>query len=112
MLHSKVSAERAQASGSPASDPGRNQFVRCLMQVLWPAFIGAAMTVGLLFSVIDPVQIEWVSIHLNDNRAAAYTLAFLVFWLLFSLTCSLTWYLAITETPGGRPGRGKAGKSR
>jgi hypothetical protein len=74
------------------------------MQVLWPAFIGAAITVGLLFSVIDPVQIEWVHVQLGDNRPAAYTLGFLVFWALFALTCSMTWYLATTETPRGKPG--------
>ncbi len=104
MSESKVSADIPLASGSPAPDPGRNLFVRCLMQVVWPAFVGAAMTVGLLFSVIDPIQIEWVNVHLADNRAAAYTVGFLVFWVLFSITCCMTWYLAITETPKGRPG--------
>lgn len=107
MLESKLSTDIPIASRSPNQDPGRSLLVRCLMQVLWPAFIGAAITVGLLFSVIDPVQIEWVNVQLEGSRPAAYTLGFLVFWVLFSLACSMTWYLAMTETPKGKVGRGR-----
>lgn len=81
------------------ADPGRTRWVRCLMQVLWPAFVGAAITVGVLFSLVDPVQIEWVHVYLNDSRQASYTIGFLLLWVVFALTCSMTWYLASTETP-------------
>lgn len=114
---SPESAPGPEVEPGPGSEPereadvGSHVLVRCLMQVVWPAFIGAAMTVGLLFSLIDPVQIEWVSVHLSDSRPAAYTLGFLVFWGLFSVTCSITWFLATTETPGadqgGRPDPGR-----
>ena len=57
--------------------------------------------------MIDPVQIEWVHVQLEDSRPAAYTLGFLVFWALFAITCSFTWYLAITETPKGKMGRSR-----
>ncbi len=87
------------------SDPGRKPWVRCLMQVLWPAFVGAAITVGVLFSLIDPVQIEWVHVHLNDSRQAAYTVGFVVLWAVYSVACAMTWYLATTETPTGNVGR-------
>jgi hypothetical protein len=79
------------------------------MQVLWPAFGGAAVTVGLLFSLIDPMDIDWVHNYLNDSRQASYTIGFLLFWVLYSLTCSVTWYLATTETPRGRLGRQQRG---
>ena len=85
-------------------DPGRKTWVRCLMQVLWPAFLGAAITVGVLFSVVDPAQIEWVQIYLNQSREAAYTVGFIVFWALYSLACTITWLLASTEVPKGRGG--------
>jgi hypothetical protein len=80
-------------------DPGRKLWVRCLMQVVWPAFVGSAITVGLLFSLIDPLQIEWVHVHLNDSREASYTLGFLLLWILYTFACGVTWFLAITETP-------------
>lgn len=89
------------------SDPGRKAWVRCLMQVLWPAFVGAAITVGVLFSLIDPIQIEWVQVYLYDSRQAAYTIGFVVLWVVFALACSMTWYLATTETPTGKIGRNR-----
>lgn len=107
MLESKVSTDIPLAPQSPNPDPGKGLLVRGLMQVLWPAFIGAAITVGLLFSVIDPLQIEWVHVQLEDSRPAAYTLGFLVFWVLFAISCGMTWYLAATETPKGRIGRSR-----
>lgn len=96
-------ATQGESAGHP--DPGKKLWARCLMQVLWPAFVGAGVTVGLLFSLIDPLQIEWVNLHLNDSRQASYTIGFLLFWALYALTCSVTWYLAITETPKGPWGR-------
>jgi len=86
-------------------DPGRKLWVRCLMQVLWPAFLGAAITVGLVFSMIDPTQVEWVHTYLNDSREAAYTAGFILFWIVYSLACTMTWFLATTETPAGTMGR-------
>lgn len=94
-----------QQTSLAQSDPGRSPWIRCLMQVLWPAFIGAAVTVGLLFSAIDPLQISWVQLYLHESREASYTLGFLLFWVLYALACSMTWYLASTQAPAGKLGR-------
>jgi len=88
-------------------DPGRTLWVRGLMQVLWPAFIGAAITVGVLFSLVDPVQIEWVHVNLNGSREGAYTAGFIVFWVMYSVACFITWFLASTEAPEGKVGRSR-----
>lgn len=82
-------------------DFGRKPFVRFLMQALWPAFLGAAMSVGLIFSVVDPLQIDLVHDVLNDSREAAYTVSFIAFWILYSMVCGLTWYLASTDSRKG-----------
>lgn len=105
MSESGVSSEQHSVSPEPRPDPGRKTFVRFLMQVLWPAFVGAGLTVGLLFSLVDPLQIDSVSVYLHDSRQASYTIGFLLLWVLFSLACSVTWYLATTETPKHRVGR-------
>lgn len=99
MSNSKVTSDKPAHSLQPAADPGRHPVARFLMQVLWPAFVGAALTVGLLFSLIDPMEIDWVAAHLHDSREASYTIGFLLLWGLFSLACGTTWYLASTETP-------------
>ncbi|MFK8084004.1 MAG: hypothetical protein AB8B97_27290 [Granulosicoccus sp.] len=107
-LDNQPSHERAENHVTPGlrevPDPGRKWWVRCLMQVLWPAFLGASITVGLIFSLIDPLQIEWVHIYLHDSREAAYTAGFILFWIVYALACTLTWFLATTETPADRVG--------
>ena len=80
------------------NDPGQQLWIRCLMQVLWPAFFGAGLTVGVLFSMIDPARIDWVTNHLHGSREAAYTAGFFILWLLFSASCAVSWYLATTQS--------------
>ena len=73
---------------------GHNPFARFLMQVLWPAFIGAVIGVGMVFSLIDPLEIQLVNDSLNGNRLAAYTIAFFLFWLACGVACAITWSLS------------------
>ena len=77
--------------------PRLGKFGRCAAQVLWPAFMGAAMTVGLFFSAIDPLEIEIVGVNPGSSRPAAYTLGFFMFWMLFIVSGTITWLLASSE---------------
>ena len=52
------------------------------------------MTVGIVFSLIDPLQVVSGELALFDSREAVYTLSFLFFWLCYSAGCALSWYLA------------------
>jgi hypothetical protein len=74
-----------------------HRLTRCLMQILWPAFVGAIVAVGLLFSLIDPHQFDGLSVYLGGSREAVYTVGFLLLWAVFSFACSITWFLASTE---------------
>jgi hypothetical protein len=55
--------------------------------VLWPAFLAAAVTVGIVFTLIDPESIQLFGSHEGVSREAAYTVGFFAFWALFSLAC-------------------------
>jgi len=63
------------------------------MQILWPSFIWAAVMVGVLFSIIDPLSIDFVQAHFNESRQAAYTMGFILCWIVISAACTTTWYL-------------------
>ena len=67
---------------------------RAAMQVLWPGFVAAAVMVGIVFSVVDPLTIDFVHDNLGNSREAAYTVAFIVFWVIVSAACAMTWLLA------------------
>ena len=62
---------------------------RLLMTILWPSFLTAAISVGILFSLIDP---EILSIHDNTELSdvVIYSIAFFVFWVLGAITSGLT----------------------
>ena len=88
-----MSAVRGQGL-PPARRP---LFVRFLMQMVWPAFLFAAATSGLVFSIVDPDSVEFITDNFEDTRASAYTLGFLVFWALYTLACSLTAFFVYSD---------------
>ncbi|MFA7665510.1 MAG: hypothetical protein WCY32_05260 [Burkholderiaceae bacterium] len=89
-------------SGQPPAF-GERRLGRFMMQVLWPSFLMAAVAVGLVFSMIDPQELVFVGIQLADNREAAYTVGFFLFWALFAASSALTWLLA-SSPERDRPG--------
>lgn len=76
---------------------GERRLGRFMMQVLWPSFLMAAVSVGVFFSMIDPQELVFVGLHLADSREAAYTVGFFLFWVLFALSSGLTWILASSD---------------
>jgi len=84
---------------NPTRPIGDRRSGRFLMQVLWPSFMVAVVAEGLFFSLIDPLEINLVSQHLDDSREAAYTIGFFVFWALLAAASTLTWMLADTPPP-------------
>ena len=63
---------------------------RLLMTTLWPSFIMACVSSGLLFSLVDP---EAFILHGNSaelSNGFIYSIAFFVFWLLGAVTSGLT----------------------
>lgn len=67
---------------------------RVVMQVLWPAFLMAIVAEGVLFSLIDPRELQVVVDHLRDSRVAAYTVGFFLLWALFACSSAITYFLA------------------
>ena len=60
--------------------------------VMWPAFLGAALADGVIFTLIDPVTVEWFGQHVV-SRQAAYTVGFFFFWLLIVASSFLLLWL-------------------
>lgn len=90
-------------------DIGERGFGRFLMQVLWPAFLVAIVAEGVFFSMVDPHELVIVGIHLADSRAAAYTVGFLIFWALFTISSALT-YILVNGLGNASGPHGQAGR--
>ena len=82
-----------------------------LMWILWPGFLMAIPTVGLVFTLVDPADLHAFGAPLGLSRLGAYTLGFLLFWALGSGCSALTCLLQRSPfelnrcplPPAGRP---------
>lgn len=70
--------------------------VRCMMRVLWPAFLVAIPAEGVFFSLFDPHELQWFGDPLAVSRQAIYTLGFFGFWLVGLASSALTLFLGCT----------------
>jgi len=69
-------------------------------QILWPAFIMAGVLEMVVFSVLDPSQI-----HLGawePESRTVYSLAFMVFWGVLSLSGALSHAMMRADDHGAR----------
>ncbi len=64
------------------------------MWIVWPAFLVAAGLEMLVFSVVDPQDLQWFGRPLTLSRQAVYTLAFFAFWALAATSSALSVLLA------------------
>lgn len=66
------------------------QIRRIVMAVFWPSFLMACISSGLIFSLIDPNDLVFLSKDIHLSSIAIYTLGFVVFWFLGSIASGLT----------------------
>jgi hypothetical protein len=73
--------------------------VRRAMQVIWPAFLSAAVAELVFFAIFDPFELHFFGRPLDWSRQAIYALGFFGFWLLGITASTLT--LMLTHAGGG-----------
>jgi len=66
---------------------------RLAMQTLWPAFIGAIMCAGIVFSLFDPHEASNLPKFFPKTAEGIYTVTFLLLWAVTTLACMATWLL-------------------
>jgi len=71
-----------------------------IMTTLWLSFLMAGVATGFFFSVIDPLELKYC-IDLPDvNQTAAYSIGFILFWLLTSTSSLLAiFFIYPTKEP-------------
>jgi len=71
--------------------------------ILWPAFVMAGVLDALVFVVVDPDTLHFFGLEpVKGAASAAYSIFFLVFWLVISTSSAITHLL---EGPGPGPRR-------
>ena len=70
---------------------------RYLMWVLWPAFIAAALGIGITFTLVDPTELVILGHPVHASRTAIYSLGFFVLWAICAVASALSCYLQSTS---------------
>jgi hypothetical protein len=63
---------------------------RLLMTILWPSFLMAGVSVGVIFSLIDPETLVILGSSLELSSVVIYSISFFVFWFLGTIASALT----------------------
>lgn len=83
-------------------------FVLRALTILWPAFVMAGVLEMLVFAVVDPAELRWFgSEPIGWPAAAVYTITFLIFWGVISVSGALTALLSTEPAGAGEPGLGR-----
>lgn len=72
----------------PTAHDGR--LPRIVMAVLWPSFLMACVSSGLLFSLVDPVELVLLDNQIHLSQLGTYTVGFFLFWFLGAIASGLT----------------------
>jgi hypothetical protein len=80
-------------------EPGLDKLPRLqqAISVLWPSFITAIVASGVFFSAFNPRDLAPFNLDIEISPLAAYSIGFLLFWLLACLSSFGTLYFAISN---------------
>jgi hypothetical protein len=67
------------------------------ISVLWPSFIIAIVASGIFFSAFNPRDLVPFDLDIDISPLAAYSVGFLLFWLLAFLSSFGTLYFTISN---------------
>jgi hypothetical protein len=72
----------------------KEALTRAGLQVLWPAFVAAAVLELLVFAHVDPADVHTLAgTPIELSRQAVYTLSFFGFWAVCAAACATSWLL-------------------
>lgn len=63
---------------------------RLIMTILWPSFLMAGISVGLIFSLVDPETLVVQGNNLELSNVVIYSIGFFIFWFLGAIASGLT----------------------
>ena len=79
----------------PTDKAGR--LPRIAMSILWPSFLMACVSSGVLFSLVDPVELVLLDSQVHLSQLGTYTVGFFLFWFLGAISSSLTALLLASQ---------------
>ena len=66
-----------------------------MMWILWPSFIAAGIGVGIIFTLIDPMELVVLGDRVHASRTTIYSLGFFILWAIAAMASAMSCFLAI-----------------
>lgn len=66
--------------------------IQKVIAIIWPSFLVAGVSTGLMFAYIDPTQFLFGTQYAQISRLGIYTITFFLFWLIGAASSILTCY--------------------
>jgi hypothetical protein len=79
-------------------DPDSIPLWHQVMAVLWPSFITAIIASGIFFSAFNPRDLIPYNLDIEISPLGAYSIGFMLFWLLAMLSSVGTLYFTISNS--------------
>ncbi|MCP4876222.1 MAG: hypothetical protein GY896_12220 [Gammaproteobacteria bacterium] len=68
-----------------------------VISILWPSFICAIVASGIFFSAFNPKELIPFNLDIDISPLAAYSIGFLLFWILAIVSSMGTLYFTISN---------------
>lgn len=68
----------------------QSKLAKRIMWIVWPSFLMAGVMEILVFSMVDPADLQWFGHQLEFSRQGIYTMAFFAFWLIIGISGALS----------------------
>lgn len=70
-----------------------------IMWILWPSFIAAGIGVGIVFTLIDPMELHVLGNSGQVSSTMIYSLGFFVLWAIAAMASAMSCFLAVGSAP-------------
>lgn len=74
--------------------------LRLTISILWPSFIAAGIGLGIIFTLVDPMELVVLGEHVRASRSAIYSLGFFVLWAITAMAAAMSAFLLTGKHPG------------
>ncbi len=64
--------------------------IRLTMSILWPAFVAAGIGIGIIFTLVDPMELVILGEPTRASRTAIYSLGFFILWAIAALAATIS----------------------
>jgi hypothetical protein len=76
--------------------------MKIISWILWPSFLAAGIGIGIIFTLVDPMELVVLGAHVNASRTSIYSLGFFVLWAIAATASAMTAFLVASVRPGDK----------